>query len=310
MANNRHFTINSDNLDELLTGYVLSALEPDEMLAVEAHLQAHPELRSRVRRLEETTALLAYAAPQVAPPASAKERLLARAQEATQMPQFTPIPVANDEATKYYLQQPLLPRAYTPLNRSEAAPIRIERRSTWFDLSFGWKAVTVGAAVALLFFVVLATQLQNRLNQVVSQLNVVQQQMAALQENNSQLQQTNLTQQRALADLVNTTQVIQLTGSNGAAVFMVDAQHGTLIIHGLAPLPPDQIYELWLIPANADPVAAGRIQIENQNTPTLISDVPLTLSNFAAVGVSIEPFRGDQPPTSPTGPIVLLGQRT
>ena len=74
----RSFGQLDEQLQEILTGYVLGSLEPDEMLGMEEYLEAHPELSAIVNRLEESIAAMAYAAPPMAPPSSVKEVLLTR----------------------------------------------------------------------------------------------------------------------------------------------------------------------------------------------------------------------------------------
>jgi anti-sigma factor ChrR (cupin superfamily) len=72
-------TLTEDDLRELAALYALGALDEGEGRAFEEHLAAGCEACAReLRGCEETAALLALAAPPVAPPASARERLLTR----------------------------------------------------------------------------------------------------------------------------------------------------------------------------------------------------------------------------------------
>jgi anti-sigma-K factor RskA len=77
-----------------------------------------------------------------------------------------------------------------------------------------------------------------------------------------------------------------------------------LILNGLASLPADQTYELWLIPSDGDPVSAGLVQVTADGTTVSQIPMPSQPQEFAAVGLSIEPAGGSP---QPTGPIVLLG---
>lgn len=72
----------NDILD-LLPGYILGALEPDEMLRVADYLAAHPELEATVTEAEEALAQMAYIAPDAQLPDYAKQRLVDRVRNAT-----------------------------------------------------------------------------------------------------------------------------------------------------------------------------------------------------------------------------------
>lgn len=67
----------STPLHERLAQYALGALEPDEQAAVEAELDAQPELWDEVASMIEASSMLAAELEPVAPSAAARERLLA-----------------------------------------------------------------------------------------------------------------------------------------------------------------------------------------------------------------------------------------
>ena len=62
---------------ERLPAYVLGALEPDELLAVEDYLSQHEEVMAQLQTAEQAITHLAHAAPQVPLPAGAKAQLMA-----------------------------------------------------------------------------------------------------------------------------------------------------------------------------------------------------------------------------------------
>jgi anti-sigma factor RsiW len=67
-----------EEIIEMLPAYVLGALEPDEMLAVEAYLEQHHDLLPRLHSAEEAAAQLAYLAPATPLPDDARDRLMSR----------------------------------------------------------------------------------------------------------------------------------------------------------------------------------------------------------------------------------------
>jgi hypothetical protein len=65
-----------EHIEELIEGYALDALEPEERSLVDRHTSICPPCRKQLRVTEETTQLLAFVATPVAPPSSCKRKLL------------------------------------------------------------------------------------------------------------------------------------------------------------------------------------------------------------------------------------------
>ncbi|MBV8887305.1 MAG: anti-sigma factor [Chroococcidiopsidaceae cyanobacterium CP_BM_RX_35] len=66
----------SERLEELMAGYVLSNLSPEEAEELRQILAAHPELNTEVYHLQEVLELLPYALPEVALPSHLRSALL------------------------------------------------------------------------------------------------------------------------------------------------------------------------------------------------------------------------------------------
>jgi anti-sigma-K factor RskA len=66
--------------DELLAGYVLGDLSPEEIVKVKEHLAQNPELRTEITNLETTLSLLPLSLPQTTPSKSIRENILQSAQ--------------------------------------------------------------------------------------------------------------------------------------------------------------------------------------------------------------------------------------
>lgn len=308
---------------ELLPAYTLGALEPDEMVAMDDYMQRQHALLARVERLDAATAQLAYTAP-IAPLSSHVKNslmgqiraeaipsrtrsLLDAAERITQnlptVPKNTPLlPARQQQEQSYALARP------TPIlpPQSAPAPAAPTRR---FD--FGWLAAAA-MAVAALFIVWIDFQAQRQLVQLrtdltgrdteISQLNQQIQSMAL------QLQQS----QGQLAFFANPTQIVSLTGTvkapTAGGVFYQHNERAILVLHGLPPLPADQTYQLWLIPAQGAPAPAGLLRIATVDPNGQQVNLPDSALPYQAIGVSIEPSGGSETPTA--GNIVLLGERT
>ncbi len=98
---------------------------------------------------------------------------------------------------------------------------------------------------------------------------------------------------------------------DATAVVLVnpDKNEAFLLAQGLEPLPPDRVYELWLLPPGQDakPVAAGTFKPDDQGAARHSTTAATSLSAFAGVAVSVEQAPGV---SAPQGPIILVGQYT
>lgn len=295
-----------ETVSDLLPGYSLGVLEPEEMLAIDEYLRLHQGLLFQVERSDETVAHLALTAPAVTPSPAVKDALMARVHSA----------LSQEETI-----------ALRPLSATQAQPVERElsmprQRMTWLDQlryelggSLTWPASTAVAMVACLLLGVLSVTMWRNQRIAFSRLDTAQQSINVLVEQNSQLQSTNaqLNQQLQARDaqialFAGGMRSIALEGTEFApqagGAFYTSRTGSVLILNGLAPLPADQTYELWLIPSDGDPVSAGLVQVTADGATVSQIPMPSQPQEFAAVGLSIEPAGGSP---QPTGPIVLLG---
>lgn len=393
MDYNTFSTLSDEELQELLTGYALGALEADEMVAVDDYLQHHPELDPVVQRLADASTAFAYGVPQMAPPTRAKEQLMARVQAdlgmaggnraasgSTSQPtsqsaspsepsarqagrSLSPFMRGAEQRPAPSMATP--PPVAAPSSSRPATPAAMRRSANrrgsfwsfdgWFDRSTGWKVTTVASCAALLFFVFATTQLVSRLERMATSLqqaeaelsnaqaavseradefaeleatvadlteenSEITEQLASTQSSNDELQSalqilaTNLeTRQQQISTLLNVNQVVELDSTveaNARGALFVGEDTLILILSGLEPLPADQTYQLWLIPADSNPVSAGLVQVSDAESPNIIADIQLSTTSFAAVGLSIEQQGGSPSPEGPEGPVILLGEST
>ena len=306
---------------DLLPAYTLGALEPEEMVAMDDYMQRHHALLARVERLDAATAQLAYTAPVAPLPAKVKTSLMNQvraeaipsrtlsllhaAERVTQnlpaIPKTTPLLPARQQEQMYALARP------TPvLPPPPAVPAPPPRR-----FEFGWLAAAA-TAVAALFVVWLDFGAQRQLVQLRADLTVRNTQLNQLsqlvQVMELQLQQN----QGQLAFLANPTQIVPLAGTDKAptagGVFYQHDSRALLVLHGLPPLPADQTYQLWLIPAQGDPTPAGLLAVPSVEPNRLQVSLPENALAYQAIGVSIEPAGGSPLPT--VANIVLVGEKT
>lgn len=168
---------------------------------------------------------------------------------------------------------------------------------------------------ALLLIAVYAAQSGSSIGTLSAQLTDAQQRIAQLENEMNSLVQVNrqLEQQLAndrnqLAIFANAERVVALAGTPDApgasGAFYTGPESGLLVLRNLPPLPAQQTYELWLIPSEGSPIPAGLVQVAADGSNTFSIALAGQPTDYAAVGLSIEPAGGSP---LPTGPIVLLG---
>jgi anti-sigma-K factor RskA len=285
---------------ELLPGFVLGALDPEEMLAVESYIDQQQALLDRVTELETATAHFAYVAPPVAPPAHIKSQLLQRAQA----------DLATNQRSRGAPPLAFPPRkVIAPVQEMQSAPAHRRPTTTsrnWFGgVARGLMGFGVVAALVLLAF--MTTQLRSTVGRLSAELDTARSELTQIQTVNQSLLEELRTKQIEVAVLTNPTSEKTLVSTeqpNATATFYTHNDIGMLVTNNLQPLPETQAYQLWLIGEDGVPQPAGLMQLTREETGLLLITIPATAREFVNVGVTIEPAEGS--PT-PTAPIILLG---
>ncbi|RIK43979.1 MAG: hypothetical protein DCC55_03875 [Chloroflexi bacterium] len=312
-------SLTEPEMQELLPGYVFGALEADEMVAASAYLQEHPEWQERLRSLEITAASLAHVAPRAPLPARVKERRLEQAQAELPVEQLRlAAPATTGRRRGSRLEPAPHPavggsamRGLRPIPPAQLQPMPVG--PGWFGIF--WRSVVATGAVATILLLAVSTwQLRSSVTRLSQQVSDLGRQLALAQTENDQLQETNLALQQQiqeqagqLAVLTDPQQTITLAGTGEApaasGAFFRRGNDATLILRGLSPLPPDQSYQLWILPPDGDALPADLITVTDPATQTVALTIPPERSDLVGVEVSIEPASGSQTPTT----IVLLG---
>ena len=93
-------------------------------------------------------------------------------------------------------------------------------------------------------------------------------------------------------------------GARGKVIFSPRARRAIFVADGLAAIPPDRQYELWLLAAGK-PLAAGAFDLARRGATVFESSLlPESALPGAKFAVTIEPRGGT---AQPTGPMVLTG---
>jgi anti-sigma-K factor RskA len=261
--------------------YALGALEGDEKLAIESHLVSCAACTEKLAEARGRIALLALAAPQVAPSAAVKQRLMQQVR-------------ADAESS---------PAARAPHGTpSRMAPREPDRASGFFDR---WRGAVLVPAFAVLAIATVLLWRENRdVNRELNELrySMLQQQIQL---------QLQLQDARQAADMIASHDTVTVSLAQqpgmpaGAAHVMYNAKMGMLMYDGeLAPAPAAKSYQLWLVPADGKPINAGVFNPVSGHADHWMMKLPqgIAAKEFA---VSLEPA-GGMP--QPTGPMVLIGR--
>jgi anti-sigma-K factor RskA len=261
--------------DTDLALYAMGTLTAAEMASAGAHLQSCARCAEELR--QNTLALAAYAqtTPEVALPAGARDRFLAR--------------LAQTESFA----------ATAPASISRPAAPEPQPKKSGFWLG-GWSWALAGAFAVLLMAVGIDDM---RKRAEIGPLLAQAQHGAA---DSAQLNQLIELLTATHAQKVSLHEAPAAAHPEGRVVYA--AQTGKLLLtaSNLHPLPAGKVYELWILqPDGKKPLPAGTFAPDSSgNAAMILANEPANLA-VAGFGVTIENTGGSE---TPTPPIVLSGQ--
>jgi anti-sigma-K factor RskA len=261
-----------DQFAEDLALYALNALAGDERAALEKHLATCPTCRLELEQLRGDGALLALSTLGPKPPLRARQRLLdAVAKEAAAVPTL---------AQK---------------TRKEGAPGSVTARRSWWGV-LGW-----AATAAVIVFAASLWKENTALRRDVATWR------AALGEQTLELERIQNVA-RAITDPEGQrfTLVAMKTAPQpqGKAFYLRNRSSLVFVANNMPALPPQKAYELWLIPAQGAPMAAGMFKPDAHGSATVVNP-PLPAGTEAkAFAITVENEAGA---TTPTMPIMMMG---
>jgi anti-sigma-K factor RskA len=178
--------------------------------------------------------------------------------------------------------------------RSAAVP---ERRFSLWAL-FGW-----AAAVGMLIVVIQLRRQNASLQQAVNSLGSVLGSQTIELENARRIVDTLTAPEAQTVTLVAGKTPPQ---PQGKAFYLRNRSGLVFVANNLAPLPPDKIYELWLVPPNGKPIAAGLFKPDTKGNASVINPPELPAGVEAKTfAVTLEPASG--PHDAPRGTGVMQG---
>jgi anti-sigma-K factor RskA len=245
--------------------YALGALDADERKVFEAHLASCADCAAKVADARGRIAILAFAAPRVEPSPGVKESLMRQV-------------VASAEGPGGSLGR-----------------VKPEPREGIFAR---WWAVLLPAATAFALATVLLWMQNAQLNRQLADLRGKVEQ-----------QQKQLDEARKMADFLGAKDTVMVSlapqkGETGSARILYNPRNGMMMYDGVTPpAPMDKSYQVWLVPMNGAPIAAGWFTGRPDKPAHMMMKLPEGIA-AKAFAVTLEPA-GGMP--HPTGPMVLVG---
>ncbi|MGF1535353.1 MAG: anti-sigma factor domain-containing protein [Elainellaceae cyanobacterium] len=261
----------SNEEQALAAGYVLGDLTADEASQVAQLLNTNPAMQEEVEALRVSLQLVPLGLDMAAPPAHLEDKLMA-AYQATEASE------ASEAAD---------------LNRSQG---------TTAPGSRSWARIIAALSIPALLLLAFGN-LRMR------------QQFAQLEDENRQLQQ----QLAALEDTDEVASILQrprsrlvaLQGSRSAGTLLFTPGQWEQVVVSIAdlpPLPPDQIYRMWLSLDNGQPFLCGEFTTDEQGSVFVTLNPPDAIPEGVKAQEVFVTQSDASAPLEPTGDRVIVGE--
>lgn len=281
MADDRLGGLTCTEVLDLAPGFVLGALEPDEMAAVRLHLAACPEAHAEVLELGSVVPALFEAVEITEPSAGLRGRILeaARAGRDASSAATPTIAAAERDAS-------LTPIAIPSIGTSR--PAQGPRRFDGQGLRPAWIAVGLAAVLAVVALGSWNLQLRSEADALGAYRDGVLQVLDLAAAPGGQLAVLSDPDHRTTAS------GIAGVGSDGRVA---------VVMRDLMPTAGAQVYEVWLVGADGAPLPIGGFAVGSAGTAAFTTTATGTAEGVV-VALTLEPGPGA---TTPTMPLVAAG---
>jgi anti-sigma factor RsiW len=247
----------------LIPAYGLGALDPDEEVMVKAALTCCPEEAEALAEYTELAQAMLYSAPPAQAPIYLAERLQAA--------------IAGDTPA-------------APAGEQTVGAASGQTRSTLGRHPGRWRFSQIAAAAALLLLLISNGYWLVRFDQ----LRAAQQDMA------ERLERQHIAMDLAWNDGTHWARLPAAQENSPArAVVIWQTQQKTAVLYveDFPPLPPEQVYQVWLIQGDQR-TSAGLFTVDAAGESLLIFETESALDAFDAMGITPEPAGGSPGPTA------------
>jgi anti-sigma-K factor RskA len=208
----------SDDWQELLAGYILGNLSPEELIQFRQYLERHPEARVELERLQKTLTLIPLGLTEGKAPASLKGRIRESAAAATEELEIL-------ESISQTSRRPSIGR--------------------------GWQKIAIAitaATIAILGFQTYRLQQQviategrlAQLNRTLTEQETVRASLVRYRETIDLLHEPN----NRLLSLAGSTASVKASGS---LILIPQQKIAVLVLQNVPDAPPRQLYQMWAV---------------------------------------------------------------
>ncbi len=259
-----------DKSEELLAGYVLGDLSPEEIAEMHQLIAEHPEIVIEIDRFQETLAMLPLGLTESQPPSNLRDRIAAVA-----IPKNEELPLAS-----------LLTNA--SLESANSSPKHSPRQRNFWKIA----AITLGSISAIALSALGFDNYQMR------------QQVATNQIELQKYRQAIALLQSADNRMISLKGMGAIPAASGSVMIAPMEKTAMISIQNLMPIPPENSYRLWAI-VDGKKVDCAQFRPDEQGKVFLKVPLGSALKQSTTLIITIEPNK-DMP--EPTGEMVMKGE--
>ncbi|WP_055076055.1 anti-sigma factor domain-containing protein [Pseudanabaena sp. 'Roaring Creek'] len=258
--------------EELLAGYVLGDLEPEEVTEMHDLIAEYPELISEIDGLQEALALLPLGLSESTPASSLRDRIAAMA-----IPQAEPLTLEDSHIENLLEENSII----TGIKRSP------RQRNLWQLAAIGLGSITAIALVAMGFD---NYQMRQQIATHQIELQKYRQAIAMLQSADNRM--------------ISLKGMGAIPTASGSVTIAPNEKAAMISIQNLMPIPQENSYRLWAI-VDGKKVDCAQFRPDEQGKVFVKVPLDNALKQSTTVIITIEPNK-DMP--EPTGAMVMKGE--
>jgi anti-sigma-K factor RskA len=260
-----------ENWRELMAGYTLGDLSPEEAEEFQRVLAENPDITSEVSRLQEVLGLMPYALPDQEPPPHLRAAILNAAQ----------------------------------LNEPEAESVLIDRVAVKRRRNFTWLGIGAAAAATILALAVNNYRLQQEVQTARQEVQKRDAAIATLEQEAQNNKAVIATLQQPNASLYALQGTNQAATAAGNLVLAPTQREVVIVAHNLPKLPEGKAYRLWAVATGATkPTYCGQFNSSPTGIISATWSVPTATCSSNVSQLLITAETASDPPI-PAGPLVM-----
>jgi anti-sigma-K factor RskA len=251
------------DVEELIPAYSIGATDADENAFVRARLAECPDATHTLGDYSALSDALLYSAPPVEPPPTLAATLLQRLQTET-------------------TAQPLAPPVRPP-------SVRAQPRFRWIAVWAGAAAAAILLLAALnLYWLQQNLQLRHQVDQLLARQHAQE-----LVDNGLSILLASQTRQE-----IELPAAQENSPAIAEVLWAPEVNMAMLYARSFPPLPPNQVYQLWLNTGGVRS-SGGLFTVDQNGTGVLLFPISQPLDSLDSMGVTPEPEGGSPGPTAP-----------